>query len=208
MTENVFYFWSAQAEGGLGHWAIVVLGRAVAFGFNHAMFTSLTGVGLGISRYIPSRAARFIVNCTGLAAAIVVHALHNLLTGSELCLVSLAMDWGGVAVVAVIVLLAWQRERAWMQQYLLDEVREGLLTSTEFEMLASRGKRYRESLRALGASGVRRARLWRSLANTATELAFKKRQLAVMGEERGNSRRVAHLRERMAGLRQELAAYS
>jgi RsiW-degrading membrane proteinase PrsW (M82 family) len=209
MTENVFYFWSAQAGNDLGHWVVVVLGRAIAFGFNHAMFTSFTGIGFGLARYRKSRLARWPVVLAGLGLATLAHALHNLFAATNLCLASLLVDWSGVLVVLAIMLLAWQRERAWIRAHLADEVQAGLLSLQEFGIIASRGRRYRETLRALtGSHGMRQARLWSALVDTATELAFKKHQLSVMGEERDNSVKVARLQQRLRAIRQQLYARS
>jgi len=206
MTENALYFWSAQAKGDLGHWAAVVVGRGVAFGLNHALFTSLTGIGLGVMRYWKHRGTKILVALLGLGAAMLAHALHNAFAASDLCLVSLMLDWAGVLVVLGVILLAWQRERAWMQTHLIEEVEAGLLTKAELDLIASRGRRYREAIRALGKSGnLKRVRLWQAFANTAAELAFKKHQLATMGEESGNSVYIARLRERLEALRAQLA---
>ena len=209
MTENVFYFWSAQTQNDLAHWIVVVLGRSVVFGLNHAMFTSFTGISFGLARYRHSRAARWAIVLTGLSAATLMHALHNFFAASDLCLVSLLVDWGGVIVVLAVVILAWQRECAWIRTHLVEEVRAGLLSPREFELIASRGRRYRETLRALTAShGFRQARLWRALNDTATELAFKKHQLETMGEERGASAKIAKLRKRLSAIRQQLSVES
>lgn len=206
MTENVFYFWSAQARNDVAHWLVVVLGRSVIFGFNHAMFTSFTGIGFGLARYRHNRGARWATVLLGLSAATLAHALHNLFAASDLCLVSMLLDWSGLLVVAAVVLLAWQRERTWIRTHLAEEVQGGLLSPQEFELIASRGRRYRQVLRALTAShGLRQARLWQDLSDTATELAFKKHQLGVMGEERGNRAQIARLRERLGAIRQQLS---
>ncbi len=207
MTENALYFWAAQAQGDLSHWAAVVAGRGLAFGLNHALFTSFTGIGLGVMRYWKHPTAKAAAALLGLGAAILSHTLHNAFAASDLCLVSLVLDWAGVLVVLGIILLAWQREQAWMRTHLAEEVERGLLTQDELDLVTSRGRRYRELVRALGRGGnLKRARLWQDFANTAAELAFKKHQLAVMGEERNNSAYIAHLRERLQALRAKLAA--
>lgn len=206
MTENAFYFLSAQAQGDLAHWATIVLGRGVAFGLNHALFTSFTGIAFGVIRYWKRRIAKVLAALLGVGFAILAHALHNILAASDLCLVSLVLDWAGILLIFAIILLAWQRERAWMRAYLAEEVETGLLTAAQLEIITSRPKRYREAVRSLGKSGQwRQARLWHTLANTAAELAFKKHQWATMGEERGNSAHIARLRERLAALRSQLA---
>lgn len=208
MTENFLYFLSAQAKGDWGHWAAVVLGRGVAFGLNHALFTSFTGVALGVMRYWKRRLAKVFVALLGVSLATLAHALHNVLTAADLCLLSFVVDWAGVLVIFEIIFLSWQRERAWMRAHLAEEVEAGLLTPRELEIIAYRGKRYREAVRTFAKNRKwHQVRLWNALANTAAELAFKKHQLAVMGEERGNSAHIARLRERLAALRAQLAVY-
>jgi protease PrsW len=183
--------------------------RVVAFGFNHAMFTSLTGIGLGLARYeqVPGRRILFIV--AGLAASMTAHFLHNFFVSLGItCVLSFLADWMGVLVVGIIVVLAWQREKGWMVSELAEEVITGVLTPLEYETIVSRRERLRRGWQVLGASGLRRLRLWRRLADTATELAFKKHQQSIMGEERGNGHAIAALRARIAEIRTSLAEES
>lgn len=205
MTENVVYFWAAQSSGQIGHWLQVVMGRTLAFGFNHAMFTSFTGIGLGLARYQQNGRQRRLTVAASLTMAIVVHALHNYLSGSGLCLISFLLDWSGVAFVLMTAFLAWRRERRWLTDYLAEEVEEGWLKQQEYEMLLSTpGGAWRLQY-LLPGSQAKQARQQASLARTATELAFKKHQHSVMGEERGNSAAIAALRQKLVTARQEMS---
>ena len=204
MTENVLYFRSAWMRAGVAGWTFVFLGRSLAFGLNHAMFTSFTGVGFGLARYERSRRRRVIFVALGLMAAITGHVVHNLFAASGLCVVSFLADWVGVLVVIVIIVLAWRREKAWMIAELPEEVSLGVLTPLQFETVSSRRNRLRQGWHLLGISGLRQAALWRQLVDASTELAFKKHQHAKMGEEKGNSTTIAALRGKILRLRQEL----
>jgi len=182
MTEDIFYFGNVQ--GDLSAWSTIVLGRTLAFGFSHAMFTSFTGVGFGLASYLRSRLGRVVVVLLGLLAAITTHLFHNFfLSAGDFCLVSFLLDWMGVGVIFVIILLAWWRERSWIKEHLADEVAAGVLTSSQLQDIVAWHRRLLRTWRALGDGGWRRARLWRKFAQAATELAFKKRQLATVGEE-------------------------
>jgi RsiW-degrading membrane proteinase PrsW (M82 family) len=204
MIENIFYFWGAQQEGGLIAWGVVVLGRALAFGFNHALFTSLTGIGFGLARYARSCTKRWGLVLLGLLASIIAHSVHNSLTTSGLCLISLVLNWSGLLVILLIVFLTWRRERGWITTHLADEVSLGVLTQAQFEAIASRQQRFKVEWRALGSSGLHKARLWRKLAAAATGLAFKKHQLSLMGNEKRNEAIIGELRHRVAHLGQLL----
>ena len=205
MTENIFYFFRAAQQNTLPGWSVVVLGRAVAFGFNHAMFTAFTGIGLGLARYSKSVAGRWLLILSGLAMAMMAHFCHNFfLAAGDLCLLSFLVDWFGVFVVLVIILLMWGRERAWLRTQLAEEAALGVLTPLQAETIASRRERFKRGWYLLGISGLAQLRLWRTLADTASELAFKKHQLATMGEEKGNSATIAALRIKVLRLRQRL----
>lgn len=196
MTENLLYFLSSH--GSAASWGLVVLGRAVGFGFNHAMFTALTGVGFGLARYATSRAKARGYVLAGLGAALVAHHLHNFfLTIGNLCLVSLVVDWSGVALVFLIVLLSWQRERRWMQRYLPEEVEAGILAAEHLGAMLSPAWRLGRAWREMGLGGWRRGRLWRRLVDDATELAYKKRQAELLGPDDAIEARIASLRSRI-----------
>ena len=204
MTENLFYFWSVEGDD-LISWIFVVLGRSVVFGFNHAMFTSLTGIGFGLARYADSSLKRWGAIVTGLVAAMMAHIFHNFfLSMGDACFISLISDWLGVLVVAFIVLLVWRRERKWVTTQLAEEVPSGVLAPSQYEAIISWRGRAKRTWQALGLSGLRQANSWRRLVDAATELAFKKHQQAVMGDEKGNSATIAALRAKIMHIRQRL----
>ena len=60
MVENVFYFIDVFLEGGLEAWGMNILLRALVFGLNHALFTSMTGLGIAIGRLSPNRLVSII----------------------------------------------------------------------------------------------------------------------------------------------------
>ena len=204
MTENVLYFWEAQRQSDALAWVGIILGRAIAFGFNHAMFTSLAGVGFGLARYAKSARSRGALILTGFLAATAAHFLHNsFLSIGDLCVISFIADWMGVSVVFVIVLLAWHRERRWIGMYLPEEVALGTLTPAQFASVTSRRERLKRTWLSPGSSGSQ-ARLWRSLLAATSELAFKKHQQAAMGEEKGNAVAITALRAKILSIRRLL----
>lgn len=197
MTENFLYYLGAVMEEGLGGLTIVIFLRAVLFGLNHAFFTAITGAGLGLARLSRNLWRRWALVIAALAMSVTFHAVHNL--GASLAqvnfltfFVSVVSDWGGVLLVVVIALLAWQRERRWIVAELADEV--GVtLSQDEYALTASYGRRMRQWF--VGSRGRRFARLH----HLATELAFKKHQLRLLGAEREPklAAEIARLRERI-----------
>ncbi|OGO05119.1 MAG: hypothetical protein A2Y73_08020 [Chloroflexi bacterium RBG_13_56_8] len=204
-TENLLFYLGVWQKGSFMDWGGVVLGRAFVFGLNHAMFTSLTGVGLGLT--LPQRTGRRrrIFALLGLSAAVAVHFLHNFFLSVEsLCFVSLAADWLGVLVIGAIVALAWRREKSRLQVQLADEVKEGVVTQAQYEVILSRGERLRREWALAGQSGLAQMRLWRRLIKVATELAFAKHRQAQRGEQQARSAYIAGLRAKIVQIRREL----
>ena len=174
MTENIFDF-VRYAPDLLTHFWV----RGVFLGLNHAFFTSMTGLALGAVRYQRDPLLRVLAFAGGLSLAILFHALNNFVGLSSLT--GLFFAWliqsGGVVVVLAVAVLAWRNERRWMEQELDDEVRDGVLTASDYDEVISSPKRVRVQLRALLSGGWGRYRRVRRLHHLATELAFRKSQL-------------------------------
>jgi len=207
MTENVFYFVGAWQQSGFGDWSMVVFIRAVAFGLSHATFTALTGIGVGLARFQRPGPRRWLLIAAGLAAATVAHLLHNFfLSVTDLCLLSLFVDWAGVLVILAIILMAWHRERTWIRTHLVEEVSLGVLTQPQFQIIASRRSRLKRQWALLGLTGLSQARLWGQLMDAAVELAFKKHQATTIGHQEPTQATIEELRVKIIRIRKRLTA--
>ncbi len=181
MTENFLYFIGAFNEGGFVDLTVLIFLRAVIFGLNHALYTGLFGIGLGMARHAdsPAAARRWIL--FGFVAAVGSHALHNL--GASIASVngfgivlSLGLAVGGAALVGVVVLLTWRQERLWLRDELQEEV--GLLLSqAEYDSLI--GGWRRSPLLDAGKNRTQADRL-----HQAVEIAFRKHRLRRLGPGR------------------------
>ncbi|MDQ4077516.1 MAG: PrsW family intramembrane metalloprotease, partial [Chloroflexota bacterium] len=181
----------------------LVLMRGIIFGLNHALFTSALGVGLGYARYAQSRLTRRLAPLVGLLAAILLHMTHNFfvsLPDPELFIVSLGADWFGVVVWLTLMLVATQQEKRWIAAELREEVMDGLLPPEQALAAASYRARLRDRLDVLQEHGFGHAHRLSMLHNAAAELAIKKRQLRLHGDEGGNGVEVVRLRAQIAGL--------
>ncbi len=196
MTENFLYFIGAFSQGGLITLSLVIYLRSIVFGLNHAFYTALFGLGLGLARQAPSRGKARLWAGLGLAAAMLTHALHNF--GSSITsvnglgfLLSLGLAALGVGLIGLAILLAWQQERRWIQEELADET--GILLSREEYQALTRGWR-RSPLLSQRRNPEHAKRL-----GLLVELAFRKHRLRRLGPERERSieKQVQELRERI-----------
>jgi RsiW-degrading membrane proteinase PrsW (M82 family) len=202
-VENVLYFLAALGEGGMGHMLTLVFIRAFLFGLNHALFTSLTGIGLALARTSRSWATKLIAPVFGFGLAVLAHALHNggaTITPVMGCglLISLASDWIGLLTLFVILLLAAWQERKWIVKYLADEVASGLITPGQYRAACSYLVRVGERVEALGRGNVRLFFRLGRFYQLMTLLAFRKYQLASFGDERDNRAEVERWRREIA----------
>jgi len=177
MTENFLYFISAYRTGGYVNLTLVIFMRAVLFGLNHAVYTSFTGIGLGLARTAQRRSTRRAYVVAGLLAAIITHGLHNF--GATLAVISLPNIFFSIGLAAVglglLVLaigLTWQQEQHCLRTELADEVGQ-TLRAEEYALLL---KNHYRPLR-------RRSRLQRRRLQLSAELAFRKFRLRTLGVE-------------------------
>lgn len=178
MTENFLYFFGAVGQGGYASLTTIVFLRAVLFGLNHAFYTGLTGIGLGLARLDPRPVARWLYPILGLLAAIAAHSLHNF--GITLTSVNSANIWFSIALASlgltllvIVIGLTWQYEGRCLREELADEV--GVTVSQE---------EYETLLQQRLRSPKRRDEHERRRLQLSAELALHKNRLRRMGSER------------------------
>jgi RsiW-degrading membrane proteinase PrsW (M82 family) len=198
MTENVLYFSRSLHALGAQGLTLTLFLRSFVFGLNHALFTSVFGAALGYVRMARVGWRSWIMAPLGLLGAMVLHGVHNLFATltSVTCfsiLLSVVSDWAGVAVVFVVMALAWQQEKRWIATHLKTEVLSGLISQEEYDMIGSYRRRLAARWRAWSRHGLAEARRLGRLAQLATELAFK--------VEQGDERRADKLRADIVSLR-------
>ena len=207
LTENVLYIVSGVAEKGLAMGVFILFLRTVIFGLNHAFFTSLTGIGVGAARLTRGTTARLVLLSAGWIAAVVFHAVHNLgtaladSTGLFSIVLSLLADWGGLLLLLLIIMLVWSKEQRWITEELAAEVPAGLLAADEYMAMTSSVGRQRLLAKTLREKGWASYRGMEREYALLTELAFKKRQVRLMGDEPGMQAEIAQLRTAIADAR-------
>ena len=204
LTENlVGYFLPILDAEGMGAGLANIFLRTVVFGFNHAFWTGIVGAAIGYSRLSREPLPRLLAPLAGWAAAASMHAIHNAgvsLVEQTFCLslvVSLAVDWGGLALLLGVAYLVLRKESRWIEQGLLEEVQRGDLSPQEFSLLRSAGRRLGARWAAWTRGGWLAYRAVGRYYQCATELAFKKQHLRSFGDERGNLAEVQRLRQQL-----------
>ncbi len=173
MTENVQYYGQAVSEGGAGATGVFVL-RGIMGPFSHPLFTSMTGIGLGLARESDRRWVRSVAPFAGLGLAMLLHALWNLAASYGVIFFAayffiMVPAFVGVA---LIVIFSLRREANIIRSHLESVVAQGVLDRNDVLILTSVKKRLGASTRALFTGGPRRWSARRRFHALATELAF------------------------------------
>lgn len=192
-TENVLYlYFQGYAEGGVISLIILFVLRVILGGWGHAVYTAFFGIGLAVARLSDNRAIRLLAPPLGLLVAIALHALHNgmatiavAVAGGVGLLATLLTDWVTWGVALCIIVWEIRRERRWAATYLQEEVADGLISQAQYNRACSFWGRVRA-----GAGGRAAQRFYQVCA----ELAQKKHQFKLRGDERGNQARIDGLR--------------
>lgn len=182
MTENILYYGKAAAEGGdVGLGATFII-RGFFAPFSHPLFTSLTGIGLGLARQSNNLAIKLLTPVVGLLMAIFMHSLWN---GS-------AVFGGGVVfiityiivmvpafiIILVVISLALRREGQVVREFLVLDLQRGFITQEEYNQLGSIFGRMGSSFNALSSSGVKGWRARKRFNQLASELAFHRNRVS------------------------------
>ena len=181
MTENILYYGNAAAQSG-GILTATVIVRGFFAPFSHPLFTSLTGIGLGLARQSNNTAVKVIMPILGLLMAIFMHSLWNasavLGGGAAFLLIYIVVMVPAFLIVLVVIALSLRREGQVVRQFLVTEIEGGLFTREEYEKLGSISGRMGSSFNALSRTGVKGWRTRRRLNQLASELAFHRSRVS------------------------------
>lgn len=201
MTENIQYYGKAVMEAGGGGLTVVFILRGALAPFSHPMFTSLTGIGLGLARQTQNTAVKFIAPILGLLAAISMHSIWNgsgvIFGGAGFILMYVLIMIPAFFIMFVVIALALRREGQIVREFLVPDFQGGLLTPQEYNQLGSITGRMGASFNALSRGGLSGWQACRQLNQMASELAFHRSRVA-----RGIA--LENAREREAAYRQAL----
>ena len=175
MTENIQYYGKAALEGGSGL-TLTFMIRGLFAPFSHPLFTSLTGIGLGLARQTTNTAIKFITPIVGLLMAIFLHSIWNGSAvfggGGVFLLTYIIIMVPAFFIMLIVISLALRREGQVVREFLLVDLERGFLTREEYDQLGSITGRMGASFNALSGSGVRAWRARQRFNQLASELAF------------------------------------
>jgi RsiW-degrading membrane proteinase PrsW (M82 family) len=183
MTENVKYYGEAVLEGSAVGVFVV---RGLFSPFAHPLFTSMTGIGLGLARQSRSRAVKLTAPVIGLALAVLLHGAWNgtVYLGSRMgsgvlilltyCIVMVPIFAG----LLTAIVLALRHEGRVLREHLWRDCERGVFSREEYLRLCSLRARAGASFDALTRGGVAEWRARRQLNGLASELAFHRSRVA------------------------------
>src|ERR1700752_3923676 len=158
MTENILYYGRAALGGGRTLTAIFVI-RGFFAPFSHPLFTSLTGIGLGLARQSSNTAVKLLTPVVGLLMAIFMHSIWNGSAvfggGGVFILTYVLVMVPAFIILLVVISLALRREGQVVREFLIIDLERGMLTREEYDQLGSIVGRMGSSFRALSQSGVK-----------------------------------------------------
>jgi RsiW-degrading membrane proteinase PrsW (M82 family) len=182
-AENVDYYGRAWQKEGPAGLAVIFTLRGIIAPFSHPLFTSLTGLGLGIARQARQRATAIAAPVVGFAGAVALHALWN--AGASAGILFLVV-YGVVMLPALglllaVVAVALKFEGRVIRAQLAPEAATGLLPADEYAQLCSVRGRMHASATALRQGGVTAWRARRAIHRAASELAFLRQRPGARG---------------------------
>src|SRR5688500_6945091 len=158
MTENILYYGNAAAESG-GVLTATVIVRGFFAPFSHPLFTSLAGIGLGLSRQSHNIAVKLVTPIVGLLMAIFMHSIWNasavLGGGFAFFLIYVVVMVPAFLIVLVVIAVSLRREGQVVRRFLVSDIERGLFTRTEYEQLGSITGREGSSFRSSSRTGVK-----------------------------------------------------
>ncbi|MFN8194546.1 MAG: PrsW family intramembrane metalloprotease [Nocardioidaceae bacterium] len=180
-VENILYLAAAYngtdglGPGGTDALTATFVVRCLASPFAHPLFTSFTGIGVGVAVASRRTAVRWLAPAGGYALAVVAHATWN---GST---IFGADGFFGVYVavmapvfLSLVALAVWSRrsERRMLTLALGDAARRGLLPATDIGWVVDLGARRRSRRWARQLGGPAAERAMRDYQQAAVELGF------------------------------------
>src|SRR5205085_1871197 len=140
MTENIQYYGGAALKGGIAGSLGTFILRGMMAPFSHPLFTSMTGIGLGLASQTNKRGIRLLAPLVGLFVAMSLHGLWNLSASLNPVLYFVVYFFIMVPVfIAVLVTIyyALQREGQIVREQLASDLQQGFFTQQEYECLCS-----------------------------------------------------------------------
>jgi protease PrsW len=201
-AENTYYIYTKgyMENGWNGFWLLVFV-RVVLVGLQHPFYTAFIGIGLAISRMNRNIAIIILAPFAGWCIAVLTHSFHNTLLevvpGMGGLAVGALSDWSGWIAMAAFATWALWHEAAYLRKNLREEVTLGTLTPPQYQTAIYASRQTMASLNALFSRKYAATVKFYQLCG---ELAHKKEQQRVVGDESGNGLIIQSLRTELQRL--------
>ena len=140
-VENVIYYARAGLEAQDEALQVSFILRGVLTPWAHPLFTSMTGIGVGMARETSKPWVRFVAPVAGYCGAVTLHAIWNGVTtlpfGGVIACLMLPLWLMFVIAFIVIVAVLVRRRGKIIRAHLIDEVALGHLSQAELDLVAS-----------------------------------------------------------------------
>jgi protease PrsW len=201
-TENTYYIFTYgyQQSGWEGILSIAFV-RIMLVGWQHPFYTSFTGIGLAINRMSKSTAIKILAPITGFGLAIFTHSIHNslaaILKGPAGLVIGTMIDWFGWFFMICFIFWMVLTEQKNLKKYLAEEVQTGTITNIQFQTAVSA---WQVSLKKISAFFNGKYRMNSRFYQLCGELAHKRNQFDKLGDEGGNLKIIAEIRQELTQL--------
>ena len=167
-VENIIYYSNAAREGGNVLIGTVVV-RGILGPWGHPLYTSMTGLGFGISRETNKTWLKWCAPLGGYMFAAFLHSTWNTAATLSGTLVLVMLPLWFLFVIAFTILVVWlvKRKGRIIRDHLRDEVLMGNLTPWELELITSPVGRIKATFSYGGAAG-------RKFVDASARLALSK----------------------------------
>jgi protease PrsW len=201
-TENAYYIYTRGfQENGYAGLAGLVFIRVILVGWQHPFYTAFTGIGLAVARLNRNIWLKLTAPVLGWVGAVFTHSFHNtvatVINGPGALVVGAFFDWSGWLAMFIFALWMLRRDRLLLVKYLRDEVALGTMTPSQYLIACSAAAQGKARFSAINSGRYQATNRFYQLCG---ELAHKKNELINLGDEGGNTIRVARMREEIKKL--------
>jgi protease PrsW len=182
MTENIQYYGRAALKDDGEYLKWVLFLRGTVGPFSHPLFTSMTGIGLGLARQSRNVLLKIAAPVVGLLMAISMHSIWNgsvvIFGGLGFVVTYILIMVPAFAITLGVIFFALKREGRVVREFLQADLQGGVLTPEEYNRLCTIRGRMGASYNAFSRGGLGSWRACRQANQLASELAFHRSRVA------------------------------
>ncbi|MGI9037198.1 MAG: PrsW family glutamic-type intramembrane protease [Pyrinomonadaceae bacterium] len=140
-VENVLYYGGSLLKGGFAALIMTFVLRGLLSPFAHVTFTSMTGIGCGISRESHNKTVRVIMPVIGYFAAVTLHAIWNTMAflggGQGFLIGYFILEVPFFLIFVGFIIYVMRRQNKILKETLAIDVARGLITPEQLKVSTS-----------------------------------------------------------------------